>query len=391
MNTLELLDVISTGETSKVQFKENITSPDSLAAEIVAMANSLGGIILVGIKDKTGEIIGLDSHQLNNIGTLASNVATNNVIPIVYIQTEVVTIETENKKKNILVIYIKEGVNKPYRDRNLIIWVKQGADKRRVTENFELLRLFQSGGNLLADEMEVPDTSISDINEDQVNKYFRTVSNKSLEEIGLSFEQILKNIRIMGDKKLTLGGLLFFAKNPQQYKPVFCIKAVSFFGNTIAGKEYRSSKNVIGTIPELYDRGIDFFTSNLKHTQQGQNFNSLGIMEISKIALEELLQNALVHRDYLKNAPIRILIFDNRIEIISPGKLPNSLTIENIKFGNIAIRNGLLSSYCEKTLSYKGLGSGIIRALKEQPNIEFINDVDGEQFIVKIPRPEGNN
>ena len=146
----------------------------------------------------------------------------------------------------------------------------------------------------------------------------------------------------------------------------------------------------MGTIPELYDRGMDFFTSNLKHTQQGQNFNSLGIMEISKIALEELLQNALIHRDYFKNAPIRIFIFDNRIEIISPGKLPNSLTIENIKSGNSAIRNDLLCSYCVKTMPYRGLGSGIIRALEKQPNIEFINDVDGEQFIVKIPRPEDN-
>lgn len=390
MNALELLDIIGTGETSKVQIKENITSPDSLAAEIVAMANSLGGTILVGIKDKTGEIIGLDSQQLNNIGTMASNVATNNVIPIVYIQTEVVAIEAGDKKKNILVIYVKEGVNKPYKDRNLIIWVKQGHDKRKVTDNFELLRLFQDGGNLLADEMEVPNTSINDVSEDKLSKYVLRAFGKKLEDIGLSVKQLLKNIRVIGNEKLTLGGLLFFGKNPQAYKPAFCIKAVSFFGNSIGGTEYRSSKDITGTIPELYDRGMDFFTSNLKHTQQGQNFNSSGIMEISLIALEELLQNALIHREYLKNAPIRILIFDNRIEIISPGKLPNSLTIENIKCGNSAIRNNLLCSYCVKTMPYRGLGSGIIRALEEQPNIEFINDVDGEQFIVKIPRPEEN-
>ena len=74
----------------------------------------------------------------------------------------------------------------------------------------------------------------------------------------------------------------------------------------------------------------DFFSSNLKQLQQGQCFNSIGILEISKIALKELLINALVHRDYLKNAPIRLMIFDNRIEIISPGKLPNSLTVEDI-------------------------------------------------------------
>ncbi len=109
---------------------------------------------------------------------------------------------------------------------------------------------------------------------------------------------------------------------------------------------------------------------------------------MSPIALEELIQNALVHRDYFKNAPIRLLIFDNRIEIISPGKLPNSLTVEDIKYGNPVIRNNQIVAFSIHVLPFSGLGSGIKRALNEEPNIELINDVDGEQFIVKIPRPE---
>ena len=131
-----------------------------------------------------------------------------------------------------------------------------------------------------------------------------------------------------------------------------------------------------------------FFTSNLQHVQAGQNFNSVGKLEVSQIALEEFVQNALVHRDYSKNSPIRIMIFDNRIEIVSPGSLPNSLTIENIKMGNAVVRNNLLVSYCSKLMIYRGFGSGINRALEAQPNIELINDVEGEQFKVIIPRPE---
>ena len=188
--------------------------------------------------------------------------------------------------------------------------------------------------------------------------------------------------------KLSLGGLLFFGNNPQQYKPVFLIKAVSFFGNSIGGKDYRESLDIQGTIPEMFDAGVRFFKNNLKHTQQDQNVNLPGILEIAQVAIEELLQNALVHRDYLRNSPIRLLIFDNRIEIISPGKLPNNLTVENIKLGNAVARNNLLVSYCSKIMIYSGLGSGITRSLEAQPNIEFNNDIDGEQFIVKIPRPE---
>jgi len=115
---------------------------------------------------------------------------------------------------------------------------------------------------------------------------------------------------------------------------------------------------------------------------------SLGILEIAETALEELLQNAIVHRDYSKNSPIRLMIFDNRIEIVSPGCLPNSLTIENIKAGNAVMRNNLLASYCSNMMIYRGFGSGIVRALEEQPDIEFVNDVEGEQFIAKIPREQ---
>ena len=95
MNAIELLDIINTGETSKVQFKrEVIGSVDGLAAELVAMSNSRGGLILVGVEDKTGDIIGLTYEQLQETGQLVANIATNNIIPLIYIETEVVSIES---------------------------------------------------------------------------------------------------------------------------------------------------------------------------------------------------------------------------------------------------------------------------------------------------------
>ncbi|MBR3731153.1 MAG: ATP-dependent DNA helicase RecG, partial [Spirochaetales bacterium] len=114
------------------------------------------------------------------------------------------------------------------------------------------------------------------------------------------------------------------------------------------------------------------------------------ILEISKIALEELLQNALTHRDYSINAPINLFVFDNRIEIISPGKLPNSLTIENIKMGNAVVRNNLIVTFSSRMMKYRGIGTGIRRAIKEEPLTELINDTECDRFIVRIPRPTEN-
>ena len=275
-----------------------------------------------------------------------------------------------------------ENIAKPYKDNQGRIWIKQGSDKRKLTDNNEQIRLFQQSGMIYLDEMRVPNTSIADINNERVVNYLHTID----EDIESTNEQDYKNINLLRDENLTLGGLMFFSKNPQKYRPAFCIKAVSFYGNDISGTEYRDSEDIVGTIPEMFEKGMSFLLRNLRHTQQGQNFNSTGILEISQVALEELLQNALTHRDYSRNSPVLLFIFDNRAELISPGRLPNSLTIDNIKMGNAVVRNPLIVSYASKTMKYRGIGSGIRRALKEQPNTILINDIENEQFRVIISR-----
>jgi len=386
MNGQELLDIISTGETSKVQFKEALPNAESMSREMVAMANSEGGVILLGIKDKAGTVTGLTPQQIEHADRKLAEFA-DNLKPPIYIITEVVKIKDDSGSKNVLMVHINDGINKPYKTAQGEIYVKQGSNKRLLTDNSEILRLFQSSRNLLADEMEVYETSIDDIDEKVFSDYFKKEFEKSYQEKGLTFEQALKAKKVLRNNRLTLAGLLFFGKEPQSIKPAFTIKAVSYFGNDISGNQYRNKpKDFTGTIPELFKKGMDFLKSNLSFIQSGESFNSPGKLEVSSIALEELLQNALVHRDYFKNAPIRLFIFDDRIEIISPGKLPNNLTVEEIKFGNPVIRNNQIVSFSIHTLPFSGLGSGIKRALAEQPNIELINDIEGEQFRVIIPR-----
>jgi len=386
MNSQELLDIISTGETSKVQFKEALPNAESMSREMVAMANSEGGVILLGIKDKAGTVTGLTPQQIEHADRKLAEFA-DNLKPPIYIITEVVKIKDDSGSKNVLMVHINDGINKPYKTAQGEIYVKQGSNKRLLTDNSEILRLFQSSRNLLADEMEVYETSIDDIDEKVFSDYFKKEFEKSYQEKGLTFEQALKAKKVLRNNRLTLAGLLFFGKEPQFIKPAFTIKAVSYFGNDISGNQYRNKpKDFTGTIPELFKKGMDFLKSNLSFIQSGESFNSPGKLEVSSIALEELLQNALVHRDYFKNAPIRLFIFDDRIEIISPGKLPNNLTVEEIKFGNPVIRNNQIVSFSIHTLPFSGLGSGIKRALAEQPNIELINDIEGEQFRVIIPR-----
>ena len=128
-----------------------------------------------------------------------------------------------------------------------------------------------------------------------------------------------------------------------------------------------------------------FVLRNMHKRQRSESVNMPGESEIPRIVFEEIIVNALVHRNYFVDAPIRILIFDDRVEVISPGSLPNHLTVEKILAGNTNIRNPIIASYVARgLLPYWGLGSGIRRAQSAWQNIKFINDKVGVQFRVVI-------
>src|SRR5690606_13969778 len=217
MNAIELLDIISTGETSKVQFKEELPHRDSVAQEIVAISNSLGGVILIGVKDVTGEITGLTSKQIEEYDRVISQVA-DNLKPPVYISTEVIKIEKGEISRNVLIVHIQEGINKPYKTAKGEIYLKQGSHKRLLTDNSEIMRLFPHSGHLLADEMAVDGNTIEDVDEKKISDYVKKEYEKSYQERGRTSEQALRAKRALRHKHLTLAGLLFFGKVPQGVK-----------------------------------------------------------------------------------------------------------------------------------------------------------------------------
>lgn len=183
--------------------------------------------------------------------------------------------------------------------------------------------------------------------------------------------------------------MLLFGKNPQSFKPPDTTHCIAIKGNDISSNSYRNKKEPFeGSIKEVYEKTLSFIVQNLREIQEGNDFNSFGKLEIPIETIIELLVNALVHRDYFINSSIKVFVFDNRIEIISPGKLPNTLTIENIKSGTSIIRNPILYSNVPYLLPFQGVGSGIRRAFNKYPDLELINGTDRELFISIIKRPD---
>lgn len=382
-------DLCLCGETTKVQFKEAFTSQKEIAKEMIAFANSKGGVILFGVEDKSGKLVGLSYDEIQVISRELGNAANEQVRPTIYIDTEVVRMD----EKHFLICSIEEGKNKPYKNLNGEIWVKQGADKRRITENAEILSLFQDSGSYQPDAAGVNGTTFDDLDRYAIDDFLQKVYATTLDGFGGKAEQVLKNIHVLNHNSVpTLAGYLFFGKHPEYNCPTCMVKAVSFFGNDLAGTQYRDTKEILGNMPQLYDKSMAFLKANLHNVQEkGASFNTVGKLEIAEEVLEEVVQNALVHRDLLRSAPIRILIFDNRVEIISPGALAGGLTEEDIRNGKTYQRNPYMATFATNALHYKGIGSGIVRILAEYPDIQLDNDDSAKEFKVTVWRAKSKD
>jgi len=381
LETIELLEIVGRGEDTRHQFKADVTNPVSLASEMVAFANSGGGMIFIGVKDD-GTIQALDGAGVHRINQLIGNAATTNMRPAINPVTENVPVGAGV----IIVVTIPDGIAKPYMDNAGAIWVKSGSDKRRVTAREEMQRMFQAAQLVHADEIPVPGSSIADVDLDYFRRFYSARYERELDQQELSLGQVLTNMRLVNGGVLTVTGVLLFAREPQNFLPAFQVKAVCYPGNDIHATTYLDSVDIVGKLQAQFDDALGFIVRNLHRDQAEQGINTAGELEIPRIVLEELLANALIHRDYFISAPIRVFIFGDRVEIISPGHLPNNLTVANIRAGNSNMRNPILSSFGTRLLPYRGLGTGILRALREYPTIDFIDDKEGNLFRVVIRR-----
>jgi predicted HTH transcriptional regulator len=369
------------GEDYHNQFKQNFSSIDNLAAEIAAFANCEGGKIYIGVNDD-GQVTGLESTDIKRLNQAISNVTSQKIEPPIFVKTEIFSIQN----KRVLIIDIPLGSNKPYVANKNDFWVKNGADKRRATRE-ELFRLMQASSSLFADELSCSiKTTYFDfaLFETAFQQYY----GDYLTELDIDKGILLQNLKLATGDELTLAGALLFGKNIENLKPQYSIKATYYGPNdTFLDKE-----DITGRLFEQYKRGLDFITRNLHRVQKGEDFNTPGELEVPLGALKEILANALIHRDYFIQSSIFVNIFPDRIEITSPGKLPNSITIDSIKLGIHIERNPILLSFAskERDFGYTGRGSGIPKVLKlcKSHNVkaELYNDLERNQFKVTFYR-----
>ena len=378
----ELHEAISLGENRAMEFKQSDVRIDSLASEIVALSNTQGGMVLLGVGDD-GEIVGLSEDK--NYEEWVMNIARNNVIPNVQLEYQPYDFDG----MTVGCITVPRGPDKPYRTVKAQYLIRVGSTNRIASQE-ELLRLFQASGAFHFDATAVRGTSINNLHMSNIDSYFRRYNLEFGEESSNDQRNMLINSDIMLETgELTVAGLLIFGINAIRYLPQAGISFAHFAGNAITD-ELIDKQNIDGTLSYQVDTGVALIKNNWRMPSKivGTKREDLAFIYQDKV-FRELLTNAVVHRNYaIHGSRVRVFMFDDRIEFRSPGRLPNAISIEKLKVGVSYGINPILVKFMENLRYIDHLGRGLpmvyYEACQNERNIEF-KEV-GEEFWVTLER-----
>lgn len=373
-----LSQLISQGENVALEFKREDVKSDSLASEIVALANTHGGSILIGVDD-SGEILGVEHAK--KLEERVCNIARNNVIPPIDIFSE----EVDSEDKVIVHIRVPKGKDKPYQTLKHQFLVRVGSTKRVATQQ-ELMRLFQQSGAFHFDAVSIEKAKINALNLYEINAYFNRYDVDF--ENDDDKERVLKNIDILDESgSVTYGGLLVFGMNPQKFIPNASISFAHYSGFEI-DETLIDKKTIEGNLPQQVENTLSVIMNNMSESSsiEGSKTKILTQNYPEKV-FRELIVNAVVHRNYsISGSRIRIFMFKDRIEFISPGNLPNTISIEKLRVGVSYAPNPILLKFMENLRYVDKLGRGLPMVVKEAHKIdqEVTFEELGNEFKVTL-------
>ncbi|BAZ91453.1 hypothetical protein NIES932_29620 [Raphidiopsis curvata NIES-932] len=357
MSISGFLDLIKLGENSRVEFKSGGFRNESLAKEIVAFANMKGGTIFVGVEDN-GEISGVENSQ--DLMERIIQICRNNIQPSLI--PELISIPLQDKY--IVVIEIEKGICKPYRVKSLNrYYIRAGTVAIEPTQE-ELVRLLQDGGQFHFEISSLPGTGIIDLEPLRLGYYCQKMRDLSAEE---NNPRTWYNLQIIDEQeRLTIGGSLFFSRQVARILPQAGIELNAFTGNDITSPII-DSLTLTETIPEAIEVSESFVRRNSRHLPifNPEETRRHDLPDYQPFVIRELLVNAFAHRDWsIFGQRIRLSLFGDRLEIFSPGSLPNTLNLERALAGISYYRNPLIAQMLKDYGLMDRLGRGLFKIIK---------------------------
>jgi ATP-dependent DNA helicase RecG len=400
----ELTEIFRNGENSGVEFKRDDVHPDSLAKEIAALANLEGGRILLGVEDD-GAVSGL-TKATAVAEQWVMNICRENLQPAMIPYWEISHWD-ENHRIGIITIPA-DAPDKPYRAKRGGAWVtfvRAGRTSREATREEEI-RLFQASGLVHYDLRPVPGSTIDDLDSNRYQNYFKKILRQRIPEPDNTpaWTRILLNTDILVEDRgkliPTVAGMLLFGIRPNRYLPQTGITATAFKGvvkdydtfdeEVIRGPALplvESKRKILE--PGVIDRAIDFVSRNMGHVAWLEGARRIRQKAYPIEAVREAIVNAVAHRDYsIAVTDIEVSMYSDRLEIISPGRLPNTVSIEKMKQGYRAARNELIKEILRDYGYVEGRGMGvrtrIIAGMRAHNGTEPDLIEEETRFIVRL-------
>ena len=404
MYKTELHALLVNGEDSGVEFKRDGVRNYNLAKEIAAFLNLDGGTVLLGINDD-GSIAGTSRKNLEE--WIAELCRVNIDPPIIpYLSW----IRGADPGKNVLAIQVPIGPDKPYarvHNSRHTYYVRVGSTSQEASRD-ELERMFQASGRLQYGLKPVPGATIADFDLRRLHDYQSRILAGPVPEDILGWEILLQNLELAtqsaGQLLATINGLLLFGKSPQRFLPQCGIRALAYPEQTPTYAA-RADEDLVGPMAPLgafdgvAERGVadqawDFVRRNTSPTAQVQAFRRIDRWDYPQDVLREVVVNALIHRDYsVAGTNITLAIYPDRLEVVSPGRLPNTVTPDRMRAGLRYARNqtlvNVMRDYGYADARGMGVRNKVIPGMLSHNDTEPDLIAEEHQFTVRLWRKSG--
>ncbi|MDE7332110.1 MAG: putative DNA binding domain-containing protein [Lachnospiraceae bacterium] len=339
--------------------------PKVLAIPIIAFANADGGTVAIGISDKTRRIEGVD-YNIRKLNELL-RVPFDFCVPTVKAEIEKIQcVDFEGRKNHVLLMHIEPSME-VHANQADEVFMRVGDKSKKLTFE-ERMQLMYDKGERFFEDKPVPEADIEDIDLGFVKNY--------IDQIGYSktpMEYLKENKGFVKEKngmmQISSAAILLFGKNPQLYFPRARVRFIRYEGTEEhVGAEMNVIKDVIfeGTILKMITDAVAYLDTQIKEkTYLGKEGRFVTEEEYPKFVRQEIIVNAVTHRDYsIRGTDIQIKMFDGRIVVESPGKLPGLVKTNNIRHTHFS-RNPKIAEFLKAYSFVKEYGEGVDRMWKE--------------------------
>jgi predicted HTH transcriptional regulator len=352
---MDVLNLLRRSEGKTLEFKRDLSSPPKVLQTLIAFANTAGGILLIGVEDKTGNVVGV-SKPLDLEERLA-NLISDCISPRLVPEIEVLPW----RQTQLLGVQVYPSSNRPHFLDNEGLekgtYVRVGSTNRHADQELiEAMRRFTEAESY--DEQPMPDLNSEEVDFRAASELFARVRTLKRGDLG-----ILRLITThQGRKVPTVGGVLLFGRNRERHFPDAWVQAGRFRGTDKTRIDDQAEIRL--HLPQAIEAAVEFVN---KHALHGMDIGSVHRVErwsLPPAAVREAIINALAHADYAqRGAPIRISIYDDRLEVENPGLLPFGLTVDDLQRGVSKLRNRVIGRVFHELGLVEQWGSGIQRIM----------------------------